>query len=81
MFAEVKQLTSNRTHLAELDPARPPTPSEMRENENTLAVESFCAQLPRQLIRELRLDPSRSYQSISPVYDVADVPTHVSGMS
>jgi hypothetical protein len=34
-----------------------------------------------QLIRELTLDPNRNYQPISPVYDVADVPTHVSGMS
>jgi transposase InsO family protein len=34
-----------------------------------------------QLIRELKLDPNRNYQPISPVYDVADVPTHVSGMS
>jgi hypothetical protein len=32
-------------------------------------------------IRELKLDPSRCYQPISPVYDVHDVPTHVSGMS
>jgi transposase InsO family protein len=33
------------------------------------------------LIRELTLDPSRTYQPISRVYDVHDVPTHVSGMS
>ena len=37
--------------------------------------------LQDELIRELTLDPSRSYQPISPVYDVSDVPTHVSGMS
>jgi transposase InsO family protein len=37
--------------------------------------------LEGQLIRELTLDPSRCYQPISPVYDVDDVPTHVSGMS
>jgi hypothetical protein len=36
---------------------------------------------PEHLIRELTLDPSRNYQPISPVYDVADVPRHVSGMS
>jgi hypothetical protein len=34
-----------------------------------------------QLIRELTLDPSRSYQPLSQVYDVHDVPTQVSGMS
>jgi hypothetical protein len=34
-----------------------------------------------QLIRELTLDSSRNYQPISPVYDVHDVPRHVSGMS
>jgi hypothetical protein len=34
-----------------------------------------------ELIRELTLDPSRTYQPISRVYDVHDVPTHVSGMS
>jgi transposase InsO family protein len=34
-----------------------------------------------ELIRELTLDPSRIYQPISRVYDVHDVPTHVSGMS
>ena len=33
-----------------------------------------------ELIRELTLDPSRCYQPISHVYDVHDVPTHVSGM-
>jgi transposase InsO family protein len=37
--------------------------------------------LEGELIRELTLDPSRNYQPISPVYDVSDVPTHVSGMS
>src|SRR5207244_795285 len=37
--------------------------------------------LEGELIRELTLDPSRSYQPISPAYDVSDVPTHVSGMS
>lgn len=37
--------------------------------------------LEGQLIRELTLDPSRTYQPISQVYDVHDVPTHVSGMS
>jgi transposase InsO family protein len=37
--------------------------------------------LQGQLIRELTLDPSRSYQPLSQVYDVHDVPTHVSGMS
>ena len=34
-----------------------------------------------ELIRELTLDPSRTYQPITPAYDVYDVPTHVSGMS
>jgi hypothetical protein len=33
------------------------------------------------LIRELTLDPRRTYQPISAVYDGHDVPTHVSGMS
>jgi transposase InsO family protein len=37
--------------------------------------------LEGELIRELTLDPSRCYQPISQVYDVHDVPTHVSGMS
>jgi hypothetical protein len=37
--------------------------------------------LQGQLIRELTLDPSRNYQPLSHVYDVHDVPTHVSGMS
>jgi transposase InsO family protein len=37
--------------------------------------------LQGELIRELTLDPSRVYQPISSVYDVHDVPTHVSGMS
>jgi transposase InsO family protein len=37
--------------------------------------------LEGELIRELTLDPSRNYQPIPPVYDVPDVPTHVSGMS
>jgi transposase InsO family protein len=37
--------------------------------------------LEGELIRELTLDPSRNYQPISQVYDVHDVPTHVSGMS
>ena len=37
--------------------------------------------LQGQLIRQLTLDPSRTYQPISPLYDVDDVPTHVSGMS
>ena len=37
--------------------------------------------LEGELIRELTLDPSRNYQPISAVYDVSDVPTHVSGMS
>jgi hypothetical protein len=34
-----------------------------------------------ELLRELTLDPSRTYQPISIAYDVSDVPTHVSGMS
>lgn len=34
-----------------------------------------------QLIRELTLDPSRTYQPISTPYDVHNVPTHMSGMS
>jgi Integrase core domain len=34
-----------------------------------------------ELIRELTLDPNRNYQPISPLYDVPNVPTHVSGMS
>jgi hypothetical protein len=34
-----------------------------------------------QLIRELTLDPSRSYQPISPAYDVHNAPTQVSGMT
>lgn len=33
------------------------------------------------LIRELTLDPTRTYQPISPLYDGQDAPTHVSGMS
>ena len=37
--------------------------------------------LQGQLIRELTLDPNRSYQAISQDYDVSDVPTHVSAMS
>jgi len=37
--------------------------------------------LEGQLIRQLTLDPSRNYQPIAPVYDVHDVPTHVSTMS
>jgi transposase InsO family protein len=37
--------------------------------------------LDGQLIRELTLDPTRNYQPISPLYDVPNVPTHVSGMS
>jgi len=37
--------------------------------------------LEGQLIRELTLDPSRSYQPISQVCDVHDLPTQVSGMS
>jgi hypothetical protein len=37
--------------------------------------------LEGELIRELTLDPSRYHQPISPLYDVDDVPTHVSGMS
>jgi hypothetical protein len=37
--------------------------------------------LEGELIGELTLDPSRSYQPISQVYEVHDVPTHVSGMS
>jgi len=38
-------------------------------------------ELEGQLIRELTLDPSRSYQPISQVCHVHDVPTHVSGTS
>jgi transposase InsO family protein len=34
-----------------------------------------------ELIRELTLDPSRTYQPLSAVYDGHNVPTHVSGMS
>jgi transposase InsO family protein len=37
--------------------------------------------LQGQLIRALTLDPTRTYQPISSVYDVNDLPTHVSGMS
>jgi transposase InsO family protein len=37
--------------------------------------------LQGELIRHLTLDPSRCYQPMSAVYDVSDVPTHVSGMS
>jgi hypothetical protein len=35
----------------------------------------------KELIRELTLDPTRTYQPISPLYDGQDAPTHVSGMS
>jgi transposase InsO family protein len=37
--------------------------------------------LEGELIRELTLDPSRNYQPISPIYDVYDLPRHVSGIS